>query len=185
MTERKCLSAQALQHVLEDERGLLFPSLMPPEPGILKRVRKAHKDHKGLPHIGRWWTAAAPKHIFPCIVLQWAASVSAPSKGKGLSMAWSHGMRLSMHGQVGMLRLDARERYFDVVVWGDQPWLLMDELQGVIAFHLIASFSGLDHESIQQQYICPDAFKKTLDVQQTSQSNPLYSISMMWLTGAN
>ena len=68
---------------------------------------------------------------------------------------WSHGVRFSSDGQAIMVRLDKRETYFDVIVWGDQPHLLLDLLQREISIFLTNHFPGFDRDTIQTRYICP------------------------------
>ena len=101
----------------EVEGGLLFPNLLPIEPGISEKVKRDHIRDEEKPHIGRRWIASAPKHIFPSSFFSGLQVSLLQDKGKGRSTAWSHGIHLHKHEQAAMMRLDAREAYFDVVVW--------------------------------------------------------------------
>ena len=85
-----------------------------------------------MPHVGRRWNATAPKHIFPASFFSGLQVALIRDKAQGQPTVWSHGIHIVIQGQSAMLRLDAEERHFDVVVWGEQPHLLLDELQAAI-----------------------------------------------------
>ena len=106
--------------------------------------------------------------MFPALLFSGLQVSLLQDKTKGQSTAWSHGIHLNRCGQVAMLRLDAKERFFDVVVWGDQPHLIMDELQVSISTHLSNHFSGFDHDNIQPEYICPRCLQLNLGLDNES-----------------